>query len=86
MDRTAALKKVIEVVATELESDDVEITEATSYVEDLGADSLDLIELVMAFEEAFGVEIEEDTVESIKTIGDTVDFVVTQAAQDDAAE
>ena len=51
------------------------VTENASFIEDLGADSLDTVELVMAFEEEFGIEIPDDAAESIVTVGDAVKFI-----------
>jgi acyl carrier protein len=51
------------------------VTEASSFIDDLGADSLDTVELVMAFEEAFGVEIPDDAAEKITTVKDAIDFI-----------
>jgi len=82
MERSAALARIREVVAETLEADPEAISEATLYVEDLDADSLDLVELLMAFEDAFEVSIPEDAVEGIKTVGQTVDYVLAHA--DDA--
>jgi acyl carrier protein len=79
MNRNDALAKVMEVVAETLDIESDEIVETASYVEDLGADSLDLFELVVAFEEEFGVSITEDDVESIKTVKETVDYILSQA-------
>ncbi len=53
-----------------------EITEETSFVEDLGADSLDLVELIMSVEEAFELgEVEDETLDGVKTVGDVVNFI-----------
>jgi len=79
MDRSDALTKVIKVVSETLDREPGEIIESAAYVEDLDADSLDLVELVMAFEEEFEVEIPEESVESIKTVGQTVDFILSKA-------
>ena len=51
------------------------VTDSASFIEDLGADSLDTVELVMAFEEEFGIEIPDDAAESIVTVGDAVKFI-----------
>jgi len=51
------------------------VTESASLIEDLGADSLDAVELVMAFEEEFGIEIPDDAAETIVTVGDAVKFI-----------
>ena len=59
----------------------IAIVEGASFIEDLGADSLDTVELVMAFEEEFGIEIPDDAAESIVTVGDAVKYIdKTQAA------
>ena len=68
------LEKVIEIVKEQLNVD-AEITAATSFKDDLGADSLDLFEMVMAFEEAFGTEIPTEDLEKIATVGDAVAYV-----------
>ena len=51
------------------------VTEAASFIDDLGADSLDIVELVMAFEEEFNVEIPDDAAEKIATVKDAIDFI-----------
>jgi len=79
MDRSDALAQVVKVVSQTLDREPEEIVESASYVEDFDADSLDLVELVMAFEEEFDVEIPEDSVESIMTVGETVDFILSKA-------
>ncbi len=56
------------------------VTENASFIDDLGADSLDTVELVMAFEEEFSVEIPDDAAESIVTVGDAVKFIKEKAA------
>lgn len=68
-------ERVIEVVSKNLDVDKSRITEDANFVEDLGADSLDQVELVMAFEEEFGVEIPDETAEKIRTIADAVKFI-----------
>lgn len=69
------LEKVREVIADKLNADGVEITEATSFKEDLNADSLDLFELVMALEEEFGIEIPTEDLEKLLTVGDVLDYL-----------
>ena len=64
-------KKVVEHLGVEEEK----VTENASFIDDLGADSLDTVELVMAFEEEFGIEIPDDAAESIQTFGDAVTFI-----------
>ena len=69
------LEKIKEIVADSLSADAAALTEATSFKDDLGADSLDLFEMVMAFEEEFDVEIPSDDLEQINTIGDVVKYL-----------
>tara|TARA_R110000850_G_scaffold3024_25_gene14221 strand:- start:1862 stop:2095 length:234 start_codon:yes stop_codon:yes gene_type:complete len=64
-------KKVVEHLGVEEDK----VTENASFIDDLGADSLDTVELVMAFEEEFGIEIPDDAAESIQTFGDAVAFI-----------
>jgi acyl carrier protein len=69
-------KKVKAVVVEQLGVSEDEITEEASYTEDLGADSLDTVELVMALEEEFSTEIADDEAEKLTTVGKTVDYVL----------
>jgi len=69
-------KKVKAVVVEQLGVSEDEITEEASYTEDLGADSLDTVELVMALEEEFSTEIADDEAERLTTVGKTVDYVL----------
>jgi acyl carrier protein len=69
-------KKVKAVVVEQLGVSENEITEEASYTEDLGADSLDTVELVMALEEEFSTEIADDEAEKLTTVGKTVDYVL----------
>lgn len=66
------LEKIKEIIVEQLNLQGVEITEDTSFKDDLGADSLDLFELVMAFEEEFGIEMPQDDLENIETVGDVI--------------
>ncbi len=69
-------EKVKDLIADQLDvADNESITEASSITEDLGADSLDVVDLVMALEDEFSVEIPEDEVENIKTVGDIVKYI-----------
>ena len=63
------------IVADHLGIDEVKVTEEASFIDDLGADSLDTVELVMAFEEEFGSEISDSEAEKILTIGDAIKFI-----------
>ena len=70
--------KVIKIIAEHLGIDDMDkITEDAKFIDDLGADSLDTVELVMAFEEAFDVEIPDDKAETILTVGDAISHLET---------
>ncbi len=68
-------EKVKKIVGEQLGVDEEEITPAASFVEDLGADSLDTVELVMAFEEEFSIEIPDDDAEKIITVQNSVDYI-----------
>ena len=68
-------EKVKEIVAESLNVEESTLSETTSFKEDLGADSLDLFEMVMAFEEAFEVEIPSEDLEQITTVGDVVKYI-----------
>ena len=67
--------KVKKIVADHLGIDEAKVTEDSSFIDDLGADSLDTVELVMAFEEEFEIEIPDDAAEKIQTIKDAIDFI-----------
>ena len=69
------LDKVVEIVCNQLEISKEDVTPDSSLVEDLGADSLDTVELVMAVEEEFGLEIPDDEAENITTIKSAVDWI-----------
>jgi acyl carrier protein len=69
------LNKVRSIVAKNLSVEETKINEESSFVEDLGADSLDQVELVMAFEEAFGVEIPDNVAEKITTVKKAVEYI-----------
>ncbi len=71
--------KVKKIVADHLGIDESKVTEESSFIDDLGADSLDTVELVMAFEEEFGSEISDSEAEKILTVGDAVKFIEGKA-------
>ena len=72
-------EKVKSIIVEQLGVNESEVTGGASFIDDLGADSLDTIELVMAFEEAFGIEIPDEAAEKIKTVQDAVDYVDAHA-------
>ena len=79
MEEQQVFEKVKKVVGDQLGVSENEITREASYVDDLGADSLDTVELVMALEESFGTEIPDEEAEKIKTVGDTVNYILKHA-------
>jgi acyl carrier protein len=68
-------ERVKKIVVEHLNVDAEKVTDNASFIEDVGADSLDTVELVMAFEEEFGIEIPDDAAESIVTVGDAVKYI-----------
>lgn len=76
MDRDELFEKIKGVIVEQLGVDEDDVAEDAAFVDDLGADSLDIVELVMALEEEFGVSIPDEQAEKIKTVGDAVDFIV----------
>ncbi|HSJ06981.1 MAG TPA: acyl carrier protein [Longimicrobiales bacterium] len=67
--------KVKEIIINELGVEPEKVTPEASFVEDLGADSLDTVELVMAFEEEFGIEIPDEDAEQLQTVGDAIKYL-----------
>ena len=72
-------QKVKKMVAEHLGVEEVKVTEEANFIDDLGADSLDTVELVMAFEEEFGSEISDNEAEKILTVGDAVKFIESKS-------
>lgn len=70
--------RVKKIVIEHLGVDEDKVVETANFIEDLGADSLDTVELVMAFEEEFGCEIPDDAAENISTIKNAIDFIESQ--------
>ena len=70
-------QRVREIVAEQLERDVNEVTNAASLIDDLGADSLDIVEMVMKMEEEFGIEIPDEEAEKIKTVNDVIQYITT---------
>jgi acyl carrier protein len=79
MDEQKVYDDIKKVVIEQLGVSESEVTREASFVDDLGADSLDTVELVMALEEAFGIEIPDEDAEKIKSIGDTITYVMSHA-------
>ena len=75
------LERVTEIIKEQLNLEDVEITEGSSFKEDLGADSLDLFEMVMAFEEEYGIEIPAEDLEKIATVGDIIEYMKSKGVE-----
>ena len=74
------LERVKEIIEEQLNLDGVEITEETRFKEDLEADSLDLFELVMAFEEEYGIEIPSEDLEKITTVASVIEYIQSKTA------
>lgn len=81
MDEQKIYEEVKKVVVEQLGVSESEVTREASYVDDLGADSLDTVELVMALEESFGMEIPDEDAEKARTIGDTINYIMSHAKQ-----
>ena len=71
--------RVKEIIVNELGVEAEKVTTQASFVEDLGADSLDTVELVMAFEEEFGIDIPDEDAEQMRTVGDAIDYIKKNA-------
>ena len=71
--------KVKKIVADHLGIDEAKVTDESSFIDDLGADSLDTVELVMAFEEEFDCEIPDEAAEKIQTVKDAIDFITSNS-------
>ena len=68
-------EKIRDIIAEQLSVDPDEITEESSFIDDLGADSLDIVELIMALEEEFDMEIPDEDAEKISTVGDVIEYI-----------
>jgi acyl carrier protein len=75
MEHEELLEKVKAVIVDQLNVEEADVVEDASFVDDLGADSLDIVELVMALEEEFGISIPDEDAENIKTVGDAVSYI-----------
>ena len=67
--------RVKKIVVEHLDAEEDKVVESASFIDDLGADSLDTVELVMAFEEEFGIEIPDDAAETIQTVQNAIDYI-----------
>ncbi len=76
----AVYERLQSIVAEQLGVEPDQVVREAEFVQDLNADSLDMVELVMSLEEEFGVEISDDEVENIRTVGDAVDYIEEHAA------
>ncbi len=72
-------EKIVKIISEQLGVDESSITKETSFVDDLGADSLDVVELIMAMEEEFDMEIADGEADGIKTVGDVLDYIKANA-------
>lgn len=76
-------EKVKSIIAKQLGVSPAEVVDEASFVEDLGADSLDTVELVMAFEEEFGIEIPDEDAEKIRKVKDAIEYINKRKSQDE---
>ncbi len=74
-------QKVREIIVEQLGVEESQVTNGAKFVDDLGADSLDTVELVMALEEAFGLEIPDEDAEKITSVGDAVNYINSKAGK-----
>ncbi|HDJ23050.1 MAG: acyl carrier protein [Candidatus Aminicenantes bacterium 4484_214] len=81
MEREELLKKVKAIVADKLSISEDQVTEDASFIDDLGADSLDTVELVMALEDEFDLDIPDEDAEKLTTVGKAIDYVLEQLAK-----
>lgn len=78
MERKDIINRVKKIVADNLSVEESDITEKTSFVEDLGADSLDLVDLVMALEKELGISIDDEKLSELSTVSDVIELIGTE--------
>ena len=81
MSEKSISEKVKDIIVEQLGVNPEQVTESASFIEDLGADSLDTVELVMAFEEEFSVEVPDEDGEKLQTVGNVVDYIEKKTAK-----
>ncbi len=81
MERDELLKKVRTIVADKLSISEDQVTEGAAFIEDLGADSLDTVELVMALEDEFSLDIPDEEAEKLTTVGKALDYIQTRLSK-----
>ncbi len=81
MSEKSISEKVKDIIVEQLGVNPEQVTDTASFIEDLGADSLDTVELVMAFEEEFGVEVPDEDAEKLLTVGDVVKYIEEKTAK-----
>lgn len=74
-------QKVKEIIVEQLGVDEAQVDKTASFVDDLGADSLDIVELVMAFEESFKLDVPDEDAEKLKTVGDAIQYITGHQAK-----
>ena len=74
-------QRVKEIICEQLGVSEDQVTPQASFIEDLGADSLDIVELVMAFEEEFGVEVPDEDAEKLQTVGDVIKYIEEKSSK-----